>query len=76
MPPVQISTQEILLRVLMRTHFFTAVFPAINHWFRVVALEMAGEFSIIYVFITIFMNRVYSKFNNFSDFVSIVLKQN
>ena len=67
--PVQNPPQEIFLRVWMRTHFFTAVFPAINHWFGVVALETGDDFSIICNFITIFVNRVYSKFNNFSSFV-------
>ena len=54
----------------MITGFFTAVFLAINHWFWVAAVAEAGdEFSIIYNFITIFGNNVYSKFNNVSNFV-------
>ena len=52
----------------MGTHFFTAAFPAINHWFGLVA-ETGDEFSMIYIFITIFINRVYSKFNSLSNFV-------
>ena len=44
----------------MITYFFTAVFLAINHWFWVAAVAEAGdEFSIIYNFITIFVNHVY-----------------
>ena len=65
----QIPPQKIFLWVLMRTQFFTAVFPAINHWSGETVVETGDEFYIIYIFITIFVNRVYSKFNNFSNFV-------
>ena len=51
------------------THFFTVAFPVINHWFGLNSGE-CGEFSITYVFITIFVNNVYSKFNNVSNYVS------
>ena len=37
----------------MRTHFFTVVFPVINHWLAVDVVETGDEFSIFYVFITI-----------------------
>ena len=43
----------------MRTHFFTAVFPAINRWFEEVVVETGDEFSITYIFITLFVNNVY-----------------
>ena len=49
----------------MRTHSFTAVFPAINYWFVVAVVETGDEFSIIYNFVTIFVNTVYSKFKIF-----------
>ena len=62
---VQTPPQKILLPVLMKTHFFTA---AINH--HLWQPQWTGdEFSMIYIFITIFVNRVYSKFNNFSNCV-------
>ena len=48
---------------------FTAIFPAINHWFGAAAVRTGNDFSIIYIFIIIFMNRVYSKVNNFSNFL-------
>ena len=37
----------------MRTHYFTAVFTAINHWFEEAVVETGDEFSIIYIFITL-----------------------
>ena len=43
----------------MRTHYFTAVFPAINRWFEEVVGETGNEFSTIYIFITLFVNNVY-----------------
>ena len=52
----------------LRTHLFTAVFPAINHWFEKTVVETGDEFSITCIFITLFKNKVYSKFNNASDF--------
>ena len=36
------------------------VFQAINHWFGVAVIETGDEFSMIYVFITIFVNNIYS----------------
>ena len=45
----------------MKTHFLTAVFPAINHWFEEDAVEIGDEFSMIYIFITLFVNNVYFK---------------
>ena len=45
----------------MRTHFFTVVFPAINHWFEEAVVDIGDDFSIIYIFKTVFMNKVYSK---------------
>ena len=43
----------------MRTHYFTAVFPAINRWFEEFVAETGNEFSIIYIFKTLFVNNVY-----------------
>ena len=40
-----------------RTHFFTVVFPAINHWFEETVEVTGGEFSIIYIFINLFVNK-------------------
>ena len=45
--------RKIPLQVLMRTHFFTVIFPVINHWLAVDVVETGDEFSIFYVFITI-----------------------
>ena len=42
----------------LRTHFFTVVFPAINHWFEETVVETGDEFSIIYIFINFFVNKV------------------
>ena len=42
----------------MKTHFFTTVFPTINHWFEEAVVEIGDEFSIIYIFITLFVNKV------------------
>ena len=42
----------------MRTDFFAAVFPAINHWFEEAVEGTGDEFSVIYNFITIFVNKV------------------
>ena len=44
----------------MRTHFFPAVFPAINHWFEEAVVETGGKFSIIYIFINL-VNNAYFK---------------
>ena len=44
----------------MRTQFFTAVFPVINHWFEESVVETGHEFSITYIFIALFAN-VYFK---------------
>ena len=49
----------IFARVLKRTHFFTAVFSAINHWFEEAVVETGGEFFIVYIFITLFVNNLY-----------------
>ena len=53
----------------MRTHYLTAVSPAINHWFGVAVVDTGDKFSINYIFVTFFMSRAYSKFNNFFNFV-------
>ena len=45
----------------MRTHFFTAVFSAINHCFEEALAENGEEFSVIYNFVTLFANNVYFK---------------
>ena len=45
----------------MRTHFFTVVLPAIKHWFEEAVEETGDEFSIIDIFITLFVNNVYTK---------------
>ena len=42
----------------MRTHFFTKVFPTINHWFEEAVVATGDEFSIIYVFVTLFVNKL------------------
>ena len=42
----------------MTIHFFTAVFPAINHWFEEAVVETGDEFSIIYIFITLSVNNM------------------
>ena len=42
----------------LSTHLFTAVFPAINHWFDKTVVETGDEFSIIYIFKTLFVNKV------------------
>ena len=41
----------------LRTHFFTVVFPAINHWFEETVVETGDEFSTIYIFINLFVNK-------------------
>ena len=43
----------------MRIHFIVAVFPAINRWFEEAVAETSDEFSIIYIFITLFVSNVY-----------------
>ena len=45
----------------MRTHFFTAAFCALIHWYEEAVVGIGDEFSIIYIFITLFANDVYSK---------------
>ena len=40
-----------------------------NHCFEVAVVETGDEFSIVYIFITIFVNNVYPKFYNVSHFV-------
>ena len=50
--------------VLMRTHFFTAVFLAINHCLQeivVIVVETGNGFSMISIFNTLFANDVYLK---------------
>ena len=42
----------------MRTHIFTAVFPAINHWSEEPVVKSGDELSIIYIFITLFVNNM------------------
>ena len=42
----------------LKTHSFTEVFPAINHWFEENVEEIGDESSIIYIFITPFVNKV------------------
>ena len=57
----------------MSTHFFTAVFSAVNHSFKGAVVETGDKFSIIYIFITLFVNnmyfRVHVNVNNVSNFV-------
>ena len=43
----------------MRTPFFKAVFPAINRWSEEAVVETGDYFSIIDIFITLFVNNVY-----------------
>ena len=45
----------------MTTHFFTAVFPPMDHFFEESAVETGDEFSTIYIFMTLFVNNVYFK---------------
>ena len=52
-----------------RTHFFTVVFPAINHWFEETVEVTGGEFSIIYIFINLFVNKASFKVKYISKFV-------
>ena len=40
----------------LRTHLFTAAFPSIDHWFEETVVETGDKFSIIYIFITLFVN--------------------
>lgn len=54
----------------MTTDFFTAVFSAINHWFGAAVEKTSDGFSIIYNFVIIFVKRVYSKLNKFSNVFS------
>ena len=42
----------------LRTHFFIVVFPAINHRFEETVVETGDEFSIIFIFINVFVNKV------------------
>ena len=57
----------------MRTHFFTAVSSAINRLFQEAVVETGDKFSIIYIFITLFVDNVYFRVhvnvNNVSNFV-------
>ena len=53
----------------MRTHLFKIVLTALNHWFGVDAVEAGDEFSVNCVSNIVFVNNVYSKFDNFSNFV-------
>ena len=46
--------------ILENNREMNIVFQAINHWFGVAVIETGDEFSIIYVFITIFANNIYS----------------
>ena len=45
----------------MTIHFFTAVFPPMDHCFEESAIETGDEFSTIYIFMTLFVNNVYFK---------------
>ena len=61
----------------MKTHLFTGVFPAISRWFEEAVLEETGdEFSIIYIFITLFVSNGISAFDYVSNFVFILKKRN
>ena len=42
----------------LKIHSFTEVFPAINHWFEENVEEIGDESSIIYIFVTLFENKV------------------
>ena len=42
----------------LRTHLFTAAFPSIDHWFEETVVETGDKFSVIYIFITLFVNKV------------------
>ena len=53
----------------MRTQFLAVIFPAVNHCVVVDVVETGDEFLLIYVFIIIFANNVYSEFNNVSNFI-------
>ena len=45
----------------MRTYLYTAVFPAIIDWFEETILGTGDEFSIIFIFMTLFVNKVQLK---------------
>ena len=53
----------------LRTHIFAAVFLAINRWFEEAVVETGDEFSIIYIFINLFVNNAYFRVNYVSNFV-------
>ena len=62
----QFNFHSLLLQeVLMRTHFFTAVFPTINHWFEEAVVGTGNNLSIVFLWI-----KCNTKFNNASSFVS------
>ena len=44
---------------LMWFHFYTTVYPAIDHWFEEAVVETGDEFSIVYIFKTFFVSNVY-----------------
>ena len=43
----------------MRTYLFTEDFRPINHRFEETVVETGGKFSIIYILITFFVNKVW-----------------
>ena len=43
----------------MWTHFYTTVYPAIDHWFEEAVVETGDEFSIVYIFKTFFVSIMY-----------------
>ena len=56
------------LKVVENNRDINTVFPTINHFFSVAIVETGDEFSIIYIFVTVFGNNIYSKLNNVSNF--------
>ena len=60
---------------------FTVVFPARNRWFEEAVVETGDELSIIYIFITIFVNNMYFRvqlcflfrFKNETKYLDIIL---
>ena len=61
--------------VFMGTQFYSG-FSCSKPLVWETVVETGDEFSIIYIFITLFVNNVHSKFNNISNFVFHCKKQN
>ena len=53
---------------------FAAVFPAINHYFEEVVVEIGEDFSVIHDYITLFVNNLYFKVSLTFLILSFILK--